>query len=436
MQWGWVRVSQRKPTCHNFLSPSVKDIHPVWHADWPESWPDPPARVSLSTLREIESCPLRWGLKRGRYPKIWQKMGYPPAVSPAVVTGQLLHRALEKITLRINSTAGPNSVVAALRSLGGISALLQGIINELTAEWIANPRTADRAVYLSAQVTSQLPVLREKTQRLLAGINNRIDTSAATSVRHAGSTPASRGALPRGTSPEVHLKDKDGEWVGIADFIRVGDGECEITDFKTGAPREDHVGQLRFYALLWFLDSEANPRKTLATSLILMYAGAVRPVIAPDSIELEALKQEMLQRTHESKAVVATFPPPARPSKDSCGHCDVRQCCPTYWQPAVLSLLEAEAPSQWIDAEFVILGRHASATWRAKIRSCGVLTKGTLVLVRTDPRQRYFADLLAAAEGAEQTVRAIGVQHFSASEESADLPALLVTGASELFLVG
>jgi hypothetical protein len=233
----------------------------------------------------------------------------------------------------------------------------------------------------------------------------------------------------------VRLKDADGEWIGIADLVRVGENECEITDYKTGEPREDHQLQLRFYALLWFLDDNANPAKTLATNLILIYGSGTQVVAAPNSVELEALKKEMLERTRLTKKLVTESPPPARPSRESCGYCDVRHCCPIYWQPNVQSALAVGHPSSsWIDAEFLVLGRHGSTSWRAMISSCGLLPPDTIVLVRFDPKQTLFADLLAVAGATKRPIRAISVQAFPPSEESAGLPALVLTGTSELFL--
>jgi hypothetical protein len=408
----------------------------VWEASWPETWPSPPSPISFSALQEIEICPLRWALKRATYGGIWNHAGYPPAFIVSTATGQVLHRSLERILERVRPSAGPEAVVEVLRSFGGISANLEKTISELAAELTANPRMSHRASAISAQLLSQLPALRERTQRLLASVMARLHTHMPTNANPSDNRQGS-GSFPRSSrvSPELELRDSGERWLGFADLVRVGDGDCEITDFKTGEPRETHTAQVRFYALLWFLDRNANPHRILANRLALVYGSGTQSVPAPSVAELKELEVEMLQRTATATAIVASPPPPARPSSDACLNCDVRQCCPAYWKQDVQrSLMSDLSTTEWIDAELSLSQQQGSSSWRATVTVCRSLAPGALTLLRFDQRQRLFADLLKTAFNMRKKVRVIGVRLFDPSEESAGLPALVLTNASEIFL--
>ena len=53
----------------------------------PDTWPEPPREMSVSSLRAIESCPRRWALSTASYPNLWRGIGYPAADSTLVAHG-------------------------------------------------------------------------------------------------------------------------------------------------------------------------------------------------------------------------------------------------------------------------------------------------------------------------------------------------------------
>jgi hypothetical protein len=67
----------------------------------PALWPEPPAWMSHSSLKEAELCPRRWALRRASYPKIWDKPGYPDMPSLPSLIGDVTHDALEKILAEV-----------------------------------------------------------------------------------------------------------------------------------------------------------------------------------------------------------------------------------------------------------------------------------------------------------------------------------------------
>ena len=87
--------------------------------------PDPPARWSYSSLRAVEKCPRRYVLSRAKYPRLWDRSGYPEVPSAAALFGDVVHDSLEVIVRALanhgcTSASGPEAI-AVLKDLGGYS---------------------------------------------------------------------------------------------------------------------------------------------------------------------------------------------------------------------------------------------------------------------------------------------------------------------------
>ena len=190
--------------------------------------------------------------------------------------------------------------------------------------------------------------------------------------------------------------------------------------------------QLRVYAWLWQRDTTVNPQRRVASKLTLIYSDGVREVEAPSAAALDQIESEFRTRRAAAVESLSATPPPARPSQDVCGVCQVRQLCPSFWDPAVQAGLAAGAmPDSLRDAEVRIRGKAGEWTWRGIVNSSGHVAKGTAVLVRAKPQDAFFADILDHAN----TVRLLSVQLLEGSEESADIPVLSLTRVSEAFVV-
>src|SRR5687767_7020446 len=102
-------------------------IAPMWQVQWPQEWPGVPEPMSFSTMRAIETCPLRWSLSRATYGAIWGGKGYPDRAYTGTLAGQVVHQALERITKEIG-VAGKGtqpSLVNTVKALGGYSCILE-----------------------------------------------------------------------------------------------------------------------------------------------------------------------------------------------------------------------------------------------------------------------------------------------------------------------
>ena len=67
----------------------------------PDTWPEPPRQMSVSSLRAIESCPRRWALSTASYPDLWRGIGYPPRIQRSWLMGSVVHLAIERIVRRL-----------------------------------------------------------------------------------------------------------------------------------------------------------------------------------------------------------------------------------------------------------------------------------------------------------------------------------------------
>ena len=170
-----------------------------------------------------------------------------------------------------------------------------------------------------------------------------------------------RRPLETGSYAEVTLRDPELGWFGIADLISLSEEHCEIRDFKTGQPSDDHAFQLRVYALLWWRDPERNPTRRRATKLVLTYGNKDVSVSVPEKPELESLARELATRGRAARASASVTPPEARPGPEKCRYCSVRHLCEAYWRPSTQRLLSSR-------------GRRTGRFWR-RASCCGVATR-------------------------------------------------------------
>lgn len=429
----------------------------IWTTQGPTSWPSLPARMSYTTLRDIETCPLRWALRQGEYAGLWKEKGYPPAPAGATIAGHVVHVALERIVRAVGATrqgladdhgAGDGDpmalVVGALRSLGGVSAVLEGVIQETVSGWESNPRLRPRAKELANELQRQLPALRPRVQQYL----NQVDRSRLRPRREVSGAGAgeqeerSVRPLAPGLHAEVPLVNDELGWYGKADLMRIGaeaeaTGGDEIVDFKTGLPKPDHAFQLRIYALLWAREVRRNPAGTRARKLTVLYGSGPVGVPAPiTDDDLDGVTNELAARTTQARAAVQQHPPGARPSREACEWCDVRQMCPAYWAPTVRAAIAptTEPSRHLIDAGVRIVQRQGAWSWVALVGEVGALSEdvavGARVLLRARPHDEHFGSLISVGK----RLRIIAAQYVDPSEESGGLGVLSLTRATEGFL--
>ncbi len=430
----------------------------MWTTAGPTSWPTPPALMSYTTLRDIEACPLRWGLRQGEYAGLWAGKGYPPAPTGATIAGQVVHVALERIVRAVSASRGALAgdhtlsggdpmalVVEALRALGGISVVLEDTIRETVSRWESNPRLRPRMKEVASDLRRQVPALRLRVQHLL----NRVDFRGLRLGRVANRADDGEREerivrpLAPGLHAEVPLVNEELAWFGKADLLRVGtdtaaaDGD-EIVDFKTGSQKPDHAFQLRIYALLWAREKQRNPKGRRARRLAVLYDSGPVDVPAPiTDDDLDGIANELAERTSQARAEAEQHPPSARPSREACEWCDVRQMCYVYWESATRAAIapSLEPPRHQVDAGVQIVQRQGAWSWVALVREVGALSDdiavGARLLLRARPQEEHFASLISAGN----QLRIVGAQYVPPSEESGGLPVLSLTRNTEGFVL-
>lgn len=379
----------------------------LWTAATPKLWPEPPADLTYSTLRDIEACPRRWALSAASYPAIWAGYGYPQRIHLKALAGTVVHAVLETLTKELVSAGCPSiqdaSAVGVLQRLGGLSQIVRRAVDDLLERTAKNPRTARLLDHFKRALRAQVPELRSRVQNMLA----RRVLSTKPRPAQAATPRRERSALGQGVYCEIDLRVPHLGWKGRADLLALAPDECEITDFKTGEASDEHALQLQTYALLWNRDEILNPAGRLATRLVLAHPHADVAVPAPTSAELAELENQLATRGATARALVTVHPPEARPSARQCRYCGVRQMCETFWRPEIQQLLAdqtGETEPSFVDVQVSVQRRHGSKSWDIFIHAGAERVRGLLRTagdVELAPGQRLR--ILGAARSVEDT---------------------------------
>lgn len=357
---------------------------PVWVAALPDSWPELPSEMSVSLLTELESCPRRWALSRANYPNIWGRGGYPPKLQLSGLSGTVVHLAVAKITAalvraRCPSTRAPEAA-AVMKELGGSSALLVECIDRVLGHYTGNPRATHLIEVSREKLRSYLPEMRAQVQSLLGRVNLEVEPQATDG--EPSSRERFRGPLQPGVYPEVDVRATKIGWRGTVDLLAITQANCQIVDFKTGAPNEHHKFQLRVYALLWSRDSVLNPTHRSADQLKIAYRSGDAIVDAPTSSELNAIESDLIERTTIAKVIASNRPPEARPSPETCRFCQVRQLCNDYWLAIKQGRMGEIGDSVFADVELTVKERRGPSSWDGFVTAAIGRASGTRILLR------------------------------------------------------
>lgn len=406
----------------------------VWLAAPPSAWPTAPEYISFSALSELEACPRRWALSAAAYPEVWENQGYPRALHAAALEGTVAHLALEMITRALAGRDCPSvkdpSAIAILKELGGFTEVIRQAIDRTLRWYHGNPRAVPAVDRTRRCLTARTAALRSRVQGLLSRV--RLEARPRTGPAAIRGDNAQhqdlRDELPTGSHSEVHLVVEELGWKGVADLITLSESACEIRDFKTGAPKEDHHLQLRIYAVLWWLDRARNPSGRLADRLVISYDSGDVEVTAPSVSMLEGLRSELGGRRVAAIQTLDVDPPEARPSATTCAYCGVRHLCDAYWREP----FPPEGHGAWFtDVQLELTAQHGTTSWDGVVESCSGLARGSRILLRT-------VDLPFDLRPVMQ-VRVLNVRVSAPDEDSTEgepAPAVASMGlASEIFLL-
>lgn len=404
----------------------------------PAQWPEPPAWMSYSSLKEAELCPRRWALRRASYPGIWDRPGYPDMPSLPSLLGDVTHNALEKILAEVVrcGCSSPNSAcaVGALKAMGGYTRVISELVALSLQGLDTNPRAKDRVPALRAAMQVRVPEMRNRLQAVLSRSefqpSPRTDVNAGVASGARGDPPGKRGArlpLGPGSYAEVTLRAESIRWLGRVDLLTIAADDTAIVDYKTGLPDDSHVEQLRLYALLWYRDKDRNPSATRASRLTIAYPNTDVAVEAPTQAQLEALEGELQSRVGVARRGLQARPPEARPSTALCANCPVRQLCEEYWEflDGDRSPVPDEAALAWGDVEVRVDARNGPRSWWVHVMRGADLGGSGRIVLRTATESPPFT------VGSQVRVLNGGI----ARDEDGGVPIVTLTSNSEMFVV-
>jgi hypothetical protein len=362
------------------------EYSPIFVTIAPTEWLPAPEWMNVHYLLRAERCPRSAALRYANYEALWSRNGYPDKPSVAAASGIVIHTAVGKIATSLAKAGCMSSsdprFCAILKQLGGYSAVIGAAISELETTLNANPRFTPMRESFIASLRKRLPQVRESIQMQLARLTWVAHPSASATPAKGGTQSVRRLPLPPGVHFEVELRDKTLKWRGIADLIELRASSCDITDFKSGVPSDDHLFQLRVYALLWLRDSEVNPRGIAVNRLTVSYPTEDRALTFSQP-EQSSFSSALQSRTDSVRAAITGATSKAVLSTEVCPHCDVRLLCSEYW-----TTLRPSTPTfgaqddHFDDVQLVLTSRKGENTWLAEVQIASHLEPAAQILLR------------------------------------------------------
>jgi hypothetical protein len=362
------------------MSPANGLQDPCLMSAEPAVWPDLPSRLSPTSAEAALQCPRQWSLRNAIYPDIWQKSGYPRWHTIPEAKGVVIHRVVQVIAHALSAagcmTVSSEKAVQVLADLGGLSRLMDLEIETYVNSVQDNPRCLKYAGWFREQLKDLSPMLSLAVKQILRGIS--FDVLTDNQNAYSGNI---RAGLSNGVHTEVYLRSADEHWHGYADSITIKGEYTEISEMKTGEPREEHIQQIRLYAFMYETDSKINPNARVPISLTLSYSGTQQSVDF-EIINGMSLKQYADYVWHQVQNRFDQKPPPAQPSSELCGWCDVRHLCEVYWDAKPREILtDRVTECHSLDAEVELLEQRGTGVWRVMVLSAQPRISESSVLV-------------------------------------------------------
>jgi hypothetical protein len=356
-----------------------------WTVLKPSAWPTLPDWMSFSTINAIEACPRQWALLNADYADVWQGKGYPTIITIPALEGIAIHRSIKTVlnalVYDVSDDVCEERIVGVLTQLGGFSAILAGVIDEVMSKREGNPRNSPVNESTRLYLMTKIPEMRIKLQKAINHITP-LYTRANADFDLSYSSNQHKTELKVGTYSELLVEAQDLHWRGVLDMLVLTEAFCEIREYKTGVYQQNHETQLQIYALLWLKDQKRNPSARPADRLTLVYPDKVKSIPVLDFDKMMVLASNLEERRSRLRTIMNTIPPKATPSFEICSICQVRHLCEEYW-PWLAQHNETDIATElsYQDFQVQLLSPRGDSCWLCKVEYGCCCFIGTHILL-------------------------------------------------------
>lgn len=331
---------------------------------------------SASTLQEVTECPKRYVLRRGNFPSIWEKSGFPTKSSSAQIKGIVVHALVAKVVDFVESSPETplQAAMGYLRENGGYVELLKATIEVELDKLKGNPRSEMFMDIFRKELVSEIASLRNQTQFFVNKSLTHFKSIVADAVVSSNLTRSTRKKIGTVNS-EFHIEDASYPIEGFIDLLVVGDQRDRILDFKTSKDiRPEYWEQLKLYAWLWSRCAENQLPKETELSVV-TGIGTIE-IISLTHEDLLSLEREISAKITESDRLISLKEPTAIPTTENCKFCAVKVVCDDYWESNVVS--NAGKTDSWVDLRIRITSDLGGGNWKVTFLDTGEM--GILLL--------------------------------------------------------
>jgi len=321
---------------------------------------------SASTLKEIEDCPSRFVLKRGTYPEIWSRKGFPSRITSSQIKGIVIHKVVSNIMNYVQSSEeSPEiSVSLYLRTHGGYLDILNITLEKELDSISSNPRARALLESIRSEVKSDLSEMRSQVQFFVK--ESIFKSTGSTNLNRSQGARVGiqdRSSLRRINS-EFKIFNEEFNVEGYLDLLIIDDPVDHIIDYKSAkSVRDEYWDQLKLYGWLWSKD-ERNQKESNCNLVLVTGNGSSQSLLfEPD--EHNKFEKRLIERLAKAESSLASSVVEARPSAENCKFCPVKAICGDYW-----SLLETSSSDEkWVDLRVKTLATVGGDSWRVLLKS-------------------------------------------------------------------
>lgn len=304
----------------------------------PDKWPEPPEVYSYSSIKNIESCLLKWQLENATYGS-YEK--FPQRPNPKTIEGNIIHQCLEKLFKQLAFIGSP--------PIG--SNEFKSVLNELNLQKIITNKIEKHNNLVEEHPRGSGFIIKTSPQILLNKVIRLFRTEyIPTSIRPSNNNSPVNNYSNSGQLSEKNVSHPDIPFKGIIDLVKFTNEGTILVDFKTGREIEEHLEQLTYYALLWWRETGKLPLRV-----------EVRYLNSMKSLEIFESNLQSFENKLKENIIFLNSKLKTKPAMESlgeqCKYCQVKQFCNSYWNKIPILDISQENANKTFEGEIIISGK-------------------------------------------------------------------------------